>query len=152
SDELAVSRVTKVAVPVDECQAESTTATESELIADQHAAVAAENHRKEAAIEKALDATCGLGGVALDRPSVAHPVARLPDRAVPRSDNDTTIEGAESVQEAGVAQRSRQLVHAWGDAVLRGSQPEVRGSVDHCHRTAANSGLRHLAAAPSSPV
>src|SRR5262245_10961628 len=135
SHELAVSEVTKVAVAVDERQTEATPATQGELIADQHAAVAAENHRKEPVIEKALDAIRELGGIALDRPLVAYPVTRLPHRAVPRSDDDTTIDRAESVQEAVVAQRSGQLVDARGDAVCGWPQSEVRGSVDQRHAT-----------------
>ncbi len=75
-------------------------------------------------IKKTLDAVRELGGIALDRPLVAHPVARLPDGAVPRRDDDATIQHAEPVQEAVVAQRSRQLVDARGGAVCRWPQSE----------------------------
>src|SRR4029453_9154805 len=62
SDELAVSEVTKVAVPVDERQPEATTPTQRELVSDQDTAVAAEKDGEEDAVEKALQGVGKIGG------------------------------------------------------------------------------------------
>src|SRR5262245_58655881 len=117
SDEVAVSEMTKIAVPVDEGQTEATTAPQGELIADQDAAVAAEDHWKETIIEKTLDAIREPGGIALDRLLVTHPIARLPDAAVAGRNDNTTIVRVEPRQEAVVAQRAWLLVNARRGAV-----------------------------------
>src|SRR5262245_30371863 len=95
-----------------------------------------------------LDAICELGRIAHDRLLVAHTIARLPGRVVPRRDDDTAVERAESVQETLVAQRSGQLVDAWDDTVCRWPQSEVRRSVDQRHRPPAEP-FSHLGAVPS---
>src|SRR5262245_3658468 len=130
SDELAVSEMTKIAVPVDERQAEATTAPQGELIPYQDAAVAAEDDRKEAIVEKALDAIRELRGIALDRLLVTHPIAPPPRCAVPRRNDYAGIDRMESSQEPFVTQRTSQLVDAGRDAVCRRPQAEIGGGVN----------------------